>query len=130
MSMASVCAQIEQVNRRIVRQQTWGHMEAKPGTAHAGSFIFINGQHGDMCVIESRFDSFEEGPNYFEDRAEFIWSKIKDSGPCSATGVYRFEGEYRGYKRQTGERSGFFVGKITRIDLTKHAARPARRTQA
>ncbi|QPI08301.1 hypothetical protein IM687_13970 [Stutzerimonas stutzeri] len=115
MSLASVCAEIEAHNRMIVMAQTWGHMEAKPGTAHSGWFTFIHGQHGDMVVIESHFPTFGEGPGYFEVRQDFIWSKVKDGGPCGDIGVYRFDGEYRCSKR-----SGLcrFAGKVRRIDIS------------
>lgn len=117
MSLADQCALIEAHNKAVVMAETWGHMEAAPGTRHPGWFIFINGQHGDMAVIESSFPTFDEGPGYFGDRQEFIWSKIKDNGSCSHIGAYRFDGEYRRYKRGAGESLGYFVGKIQRISL-------------
>lgn len=44
-----------------VMYQTFGHLDAKPGEKHKGHFVFINGQHGDLCVVHSEFSSFDEG---------------------------------------------------------------------
>ncbi|WGK63470.1 hypothetical protein QAO71_17005 (plasmid) [Halopseudomonas sp. SMJS2] len=117
MSLAKQCFLIEMNNRAAVMAQTFGHMEAEPGTRHPGWFTFITGQHGDNTVIESDFPTFDEGPGYFMDRDEFIWSKVKNNGPASQIGVYRFEGEYRRHKI-CGEGLGRFVGKVTRCKLT------------
>lgn len=122
MSFAEQCALIEMDNRAHVMAETFGHLEAEPGTRHKGWFTFITGQHGDNCVIESDFPTFDEGPGYFEDRDEFIWSKVKDNGPASQIGVYRFEGEYRRHKKG-GNGLGRFVGKVTRCELTTRGKR-------
>nr|WP_233341351.1 hypothetical protein [Escherichia coli]UGK56845.1 hypothetical protein [Escherichia coli] len=61
-----------------VMYQTFGHLDAKLGEKHKGHFVFfINGQHGDLCVVHSEFSSFDEGPSYFSDRADFIWELVK-----------------------------------------------------
>lgn len=121
MSFAEQCVLIEQHNRASVMAATFGHLEAEPGTRHPGWFTFIHGQHGNMVVIESDFPSFGEGPGYFEDRQEFIWSKVRDNGVCSAVGIYRFEGEYRRYKKGGGASLGYFVGRITKHNVNKGA---------
>ncbi len=92
--------------------QTFGHLDAKPGDKHAGYFIFINGQHGDMDVVFSDFPTFGEGPGYFYDREDFICKLTTGDGPCAAVGIYRFEGEYRLPKRKGPAR---FVGKTVCI---------------
>ncbi|EFR0234879.1 hypothetical protein HZM05_004486 [Salmonella enterica] len=89
---------------------TFGHLDAKPGEKHKGHFVFINGQHGDLSVVHSEFSSFDEGPGYFSDRADFIWELVKDGGPCSKVGIYRFDGEYALPKRRNGKR---FSGSVT-----------------
>lgn len=93
-----------------VMYQTFGHLDAKPGEKHKGHFVFINGQHGDLSVVHSEFSSFDEGPGYFSDRADFIWELVKDGGLCSKVGIYRFEGEYSLPKRRNGKR---FSGSVT-----------------
>ncbi|ENW0040762.1 hypothetical protein ACFKO7_004592 [Escherichia coli] len=93
-----------------VMYQTFGHLDAKLGEKHKGHFVFINGQHGDLCVVHSEFSSFDEGPSYFSDRADFIWELVKNDGPCSKVGIYRFDGEYALPKRRNGRR---FSGSVT-----------------
>lgn len=100
-------------NSAAVVYQTFGHLDAKPGESHTGSFVFINGQHGDMCVVISDFPSFGEGPGYFNDRSDFIWGLIRDNGPCSKTGIYRFVGDYR-LPASESDTPGFF-GTVTTI---------------
>lgn len=117
MSFLSECLLYEAHSAAIVMAQTFGHLEAQPGEVHKGWFTFIHGQHGDMVVIESEFKTFDEGPGYFNDRQEFIWAKVKDNGPCSGTGVYRFEGEYRRYKHANDKGLGRFVGNVTKVKV-------------
>lgn len=121
MSFASVCADIEAHNRMMVRAETFGHLEARDMQRHYGWFTFIYGQHGDMVVIESDFPTFGEGPGYFEDRQEWIWAQVKDNGPCSEVGVYRFDGFYKLYaSSRSVERSGcigYFKGRLRQLEL-------------
>ena len=116
--MRETLAQIEAENRAAVTYQTFGHLDAKPGEKHKGYFVFINGQHGDMSVVYSDFPTFGEGPGYFSDREDFIWDLIKDGGPCTAVGIYRFDGEYRMPKRKGPSR---FVGKTACIQVFEEA---------
>jgi hypothetical protein len=108
---------VEADNRARVMAETWGHMEGEPGVPNAGWFTFINGQHGDMCVIESHFPTFGEGPGYFQDREEFIYSKISNSGKCSALGVYKFVGTYTRNKHKGGKGLGRFIGTVKKVKL-------------
>lgn len=117
MSFQEQCVAIEMNNRAQVMAETFGHLEAEPGTRHAGWFTFITSQHGSNAVIESDFPTFGEGPGYYMDRDEYIWSLIKDNGPASAIGVYRFDGEYH-CNLNEGDGLGKFVGKVTRCGLT------------
>ncbi len=119
MSLASVCASIEAYNRAIVMAETWGHLEATDLQRHYGWFTFIYGQHGDMVVLESHFPTFGEGPSYFSDRQEFIWQKVKDKGPCSEVGVYRFDGFYKLYAdaRSVRDTLGYFKGRVRRLKV-------------
>lgn len=125
MAYEELFASIDAVNAARIRYDTWGHLDAEPGTEHEGAFLFIHGQHGDMVVVESEFPTFGEGPEYFEHRADFIWSKVKDKGPCSEVGIYRFIGKYRLCKNGNGR----FVGKIERVDcpLLQHSSSAKRR---
>lgn len=111
-TMDDVFAPVEAKYKAEVMFQTWGHQDAKVGEVHHGWFTFIHGQHGDMAVLESDFPTFGEGPGYFAHRDDFIWSKVKNDGPCSEVGLYRFDGSYRLNKR-TG--SGIFTGKVQRL---------------
>lgn len=119
MSMASICAQVDADNRAAVMAETWGHLEARDMKKHYGWFTFIHGQHGDMVVLESDFPTFGEGPGYFDDRQEFIWRKVKDGGPCSEVGLYRFDGYYKMYAKASSvseqKMIGYFVGKVQRL---------------
>lgn len=108
---------VEADNRARCMAETWGHQEGVPGVSYEGWFTFINGQHGDMAVIESDFKGFEEGPGYFEDRQDFIWSKIKDGGKCSSIGVYKFTGTYRRNKHIGGKGLGRFTGKVEKVKI-------------
>lgn len=110
MSLADVFAEVDALKRAYYMREAWGHLEAPTGTQHAGRFTFINGQHGNMCVIESDFQTFGEGPQYFSDRAAFIWDNIKNGGVCSHLGVYQFDGVY-----VVEEDEGYFVGQIRKI---------------
>lgn len=109
--MREILALIGAEESARVMYQTFGHLDARPGVRHAGHFIFINGQHGDMCVVHSDFPTFGEGPGYFMHREDFIWGLIKDNGPCSEVGIYRFDGEYSIPKRKNA--SPHFSGKVT-----------------
>lgn len=120
MSIADAMIPVEAYHKAQVMAATWGHMEAQPGTHHPGWFIFTFTQHGDMVVIESDFPSFGEGPGYFNDRQEFIYSQVKNQGPCSEVGVYRFDGEYCRYARTSKGKEGvlgFFKGKTRRLPI-------------
>jgi hypothetical protein len=109
--------QVEADNKARAMAATWGHQEAAPGTRHDGWFTFIHGQHGDLAVVESHFPSFDEGPGYFADREDFIWSKVKDGGKCSKIGVYKFQGSYTRNKHPGGRGLGRFVGTVKKVAL-------------
>lgn len=112
MSLADAFVESESRYKAQVMHATFGHLEAEPGTEHEGAFLFIYGQHGDMVVIESDFPTFGEGPRYFADRQDFMWDQIRDNGPCSEVGVYRFVGKYKRFKNGNTR----FTGKIQRVD--------------
>lgn len=105
--------EIDQINKKIIMKQTWGHLDAQPGTTHEGWFVFIVGQHMDCCVVESKFDSFGEGPVYFTHRQEFISKVTQKNGPCMDVGVYKFTGQYKVLKNGNGR----FVGKTKKINI-------------
>lgn len=121
MGLASAFSSIDGHNRAVVMADTWGHLEAVDMQRHYGWFTFIYGQHGDMVVIESEFPTFGEGPGYFDDRQEFIWQKVKDGGPCSEVGVYRFDGFYKMYARASSVEKngtiGYFKGGVRKLTL-------------
>lgn len=121
MSLASVCAEINAHNRAMVMAETWGHLEAVDLQRHYGWFTFTHGQHGDMVVIESNFPTFGEGPGYFYDRQEWIWRQVRGDGPCSETGVYRFDGFYKLYASVASVREretlGYFKGRVRKLAL-------------
>lgn len=120
MSFAGACAEIESRNRMLIRAETFGHLEARDLKRHYGWFTFVYGQHGDMVVIESDFPTFGEGPGYFDDRQEFIWDKVKNDGPCSKVGVYRFDGFYKMYAdaRSVKNTIGYFKGRVRRLKVS------------
>lgn len=105
---------IEAANKAIVMHQTWGHLEAEPGTKHPGWILFACGQHGDVCVIESHFPSFGEGPLYFSNRQDYLMDLMDEGGPCRDTGVYLFSGVYRRFKNGNSR----FIGKVKRAQIS------------
>lgn len=109
--MREIGEQITAARAAAVIYETFGHLDAKPGERHKGWFVFINGQHGDMDVVYSDFPTFGEGPGYFHDREDFIFELTTGSGPCTAVGIYRFDGEYRVFKNGNTR----FAGKTTCI---------------
>lgn len=113
MSFASAIEIAEAHTAAQIVAQTWGHMDAEPGSKHQGSFVFINGQHGDVVVVSSEFPTFDEGPAYFEDRQEYLIDLTKDEGPCSEVGVYHFTGFYQRLKNGSTK----LVGKVYKVDL-------------
>lgn len=112
-SMESCLEKIYAINKTIIMEQTWGHLNAQRGSTHNGWFVFINGQHGDSCVVESSFNSFGEGPEYFNHRQDFILKETSKEGSCSKTGIYKFTGEYSVLKNGEGR----FKGKIKKLNI-------------
>lgn len=112
--MDRIFREAEAEHKAQVMYETFGHLDARPGEVHAGYFVFINGQHGDLCVVRSNFPTFGEGPGYFSDREDYLWELCKPGGPCEQFGIYRFDGEYRLPKRRDGRR---FKGYVTRLQV-------------
>lgn len=69
-----------------VMYQTFGHLDAKLGEKHKGHFVLSTVKHGDLCVVHSEFSSFDEGPCYFSDRADFIWELVKTTAHALRSG--------------------------------------------
>jgi len=111
MSFATACEEWEAAERARVMVDTWGHLEAEPGTKHKGFFVFAFGQHGDMIVIDSDFPSFGEGPGYFADREDYINEFVEENQ--SDPGVFCFTGIYKRFKNGNTK----FVGKVRKVKL-------------
>nr|WP_233341511.1 hypothetical protein [Escherichia coli] len=61
-----------------VMYQTFGHLDAKLGEKHKGHFVFLSTASTAICALcIVNFSSFDEGPGYFSDRADFIWELVK-----------------------------------------------------
>lgn len=93
-----------------VMRDTWGHMDANPGTAYTGSIVFAVGIYGDdaRAIVSCDFGSAGCGPWFYEGVNEWI------SDQRCEPGVYRFEGIYR--LRRGGEHE--FKGDVRHVELS------------
>lgn len=110
--MHQIFLEAEAEHKARVMFDTFGHLDARVGERHEGSFVFIHGQHGDVCVVRSNFPTFGEGPGYFTDREEYMFGLVEKGNPCEQLGIYRFDGYYTLPKRKNARR---FVGQVTRM---------------
>jgi hypothetical protein len=75
-----------------VMRDTWGHMDANPGTRYKGHVVFAAGCYGgERIVLAAEFGSAGYGPRFYEGVNEWVsWLEDVEEGR-----VYRFDGYYR-----------------------------------
>jgi len=107
MSIASVMASIENINKEIVMQDTWGHLAPSKNKTYKGFFTFAAGCFGSLSPIALSFEfsELDSSPWLYGALQEFLFSLKVESGI-----IYRFEGTIRNYT---------FKGKISQILNTK-----------
>jgi hypothetical protein len=93
-----------------VQRETWGHMDANPGTRYRGHVVFAAGCYGgERIVLEAEFGNAGFGPWFYEGVTEWLsWLELEEGH------VYRFEGFYR----LGAGGSHVFEGTTKRIELT------------
>jgi hypothetical protein len=108
MSLEEAFAPIEQVNRAIVINNTWGHLAPIPQQKYNGSILFCYGEYGDVTPIKTDFKNLPNSPWFFEDMNEFISDKCNE---LSYGNVYKFIGTYIKFKNGNYR----FSGKINQL---------------
>lgn len=111
---SQVFAPIESKYHAEVTQETFGHLEPKPGSTHEGTILFMSSEYDQVSVISSSFPTLSENgsPQFFDDANDFILENAQQGNPCEAVGVYRFTGAY--HVCENGKT--LFTGQIKRID--------------
>ena len=96
--------------REKVMRDTWGHMDANPGTRYRGHIVFAEGAfsgHG-VIALACEFGNAGCGPWFYEGLNDWLCDQETEPGK-----LYRFDGYYR---LAAGERHEF-VGTITTTEL-------------
>lgn len=100
-----VYAPIEERNREIVMENTWGHLAPKKGKRYTGRIVYAVGCFGsdphNPVALVCEFYGLDMSPWFFDAMSEFIASQNNESGR-----VYEFRGIFRNYE---------FNGKVTTL---------------
>lgn len=94
-------APIEKENKRIVMENTWGHLAPQKNKTYLGFITFCWASDGTLCPIDYDFDGLEGSPWLYDAIIDFIKENAKEQGK-----VYRFDGTIKNYK---------FKGEVTRL---------------
>jgi hypothetical protein len=98
----------ERRTNRIMRD-TWGHMDANPGTRYKGHIIFAEGVFGgDRIILESEFGNAGYGPWFYDGIMDWLFDQNIEAGK-----IYRFDGFYRLAPGGAHD----FVGDISSTDI-------------
>lgn len=92
-TMADAFAKHEALYRAQVLADTWGHLDAVPGTEYSGYIVYTYAAGGQAEVIEAEFDGVAGGPAFYEHVNKFAYEQTK--GERQRVGVYHWEGAYR-----------------------------------
>jgi hypothetical protein len=90
--------------RAQIMADTWGHLDAQPGTTHSGYVVYAYTAWGQAEVIEAEFDGVAGGPAFYEHVNEFAYEQTEAT---KVPGVWRWNGTYRVGRRGTA----YFKGK-------------------
>lgn len=105
MPWTDVFIPIEQANREIVRQNTWGHLAPKKDKRYKGRIVYAVGCFGDdplnPTVLSCDLGNLDSSPWFFDALMDFLGKQEKKAG-C----VYEFIGTFCNYA---------FRGKIKTI---------------
>lgn len=101
---------VDQVNREIVLNNTWGHLSPEPQKKHNGWIIIAVGNYRQTIVVDDNFDGLPNSPWQYEDLHKFVFKATSGF----EVGVYRFDGWYKKFKNGTYQFGG---GKFKRITL-------------
>lgn len=99
--MERAFAPVEAENKRIVMEDTWGHLAPERNQTYTGYMLFTLGAWGDYTPICADFKGLPDSPWFFDDMMSFIEKSAKTHGA-----IYRFDGKYRNHR---------FIGKIRRV---------------
>jgi hypothetical protein len=92
-----------------VMRDTWGYMNANPGTRYNGHILFAEGAFGgDRIILEAEFGNAGYGPWFYEGIMSWLCDQEMGVGR-----IYRFDGFYRLASGGSHE----FVGNITSTTL-------------
>jgi hypothetical protein len=96
---------------RDVMQESWGHLDAKPGQHYSGTMLFAHSAYGgERVLIDATWDGLDDSPRLYADVREFIEGYTTVEGR-----VYRWQGTY--VRRRDG---GHFIGPV--IEVCVHEA--------
>lgn len=100
-------APVEQHNRNVVAQQTWGHLAPQKNIAYKGKIWFAVSafQSGSLLLINYEFENLESSPWLYEAVQEHMYEfKVSESK------VYCIETELKNYKFKSKLVELLFVG--------------------
>ncbi len=107
---ADAFAPIDDINKEIVKSNTWGHLAPVPGRKYYGWFIVAVGTYGETIVLDDNFPELPGSPWQYDDLHEFSFEATSDFG----TGLYRFEGWYKKFKNGNHQFGG---GKFKKVEV-------------
>lgn len=110
MGLADVAAEHDAAMREVVYRQTFGHMDANPGTRYKGTITFAETAFSDpgKAILHSDFGNAGFGPWFYEGIHEWLWDQETLPGR-----IYYFTGYYQLRK----DNKHTFVGTITSKEI-------------
>lgn len=124
MSLADAFVETDAKHKAQVMDDTWGHMEAQPGTTHNGRIMFTVTEWNETIAISANFSTMPgSGPLFYHSLNDYI-SNIADRLSLEEGGVYLFRGRYVRYKNGNDK----FSGVVSKVITSAHAAIPYRST--
>lgn len=97
MGLQDVFPAIEQSNRNIALQNTFGHLAPKKSKIYKGRLVFAVGCFGNdnlnPTALFCEFDGLDSSPWFFDAMTEFMEAQKVDEG-C----VYEFRGTFTNYE--------------------------------
>lgn len=91
--------------KKMVMEDTWGHLSPQPGRKYSGRILFTHGAYGDIVPIACDFSDLPDSPWFYEDMMQFIRDHIKKDG-YEFGSIYRFVGTYVKFKNDNCRFSG------------------------
>lgn len=94
---------IQEDNKELAYQETFGHLAPEKNKKYFGSIIFTKTCYGHYETIQSNFNTLSSSPWYYDCENQFICDMAGERGE-----IYKFMGYFKNYK---------FYGKIKKIKL-------------